>query len=80
MTDATKAINEPKQNTRFNQPSYAGELMPNGAVRGPGGRGDERGGIFDWLPGRETPPCLADHARSHGSSGMIGKKAVCSLP
>jgi membrane peptidoglycan carboxypeptidase len=36
MTAATTALNEKKTNTRFNPPSYAGNTMPPGSVRGPG--------------------------------------------
>jgi membrane peptidoglycan carboxypeptidase len=35
MTNATAALNEPKENTKFNAPNYAGETMPPGAVKGP---------------------------------------------
>jgi membrane peptidoglycan carboxypeptidase len=52
MTAATKAMNEPKTNTKFNPPAYAGDVMPDGAVPGPdsGRGGDPRGpgGIFNF--------------------------------
>ena len=52
MTAATKAINEPKVNTKFNSPSYAGDVMPDGAVAGPGSDhgpgGGPGGGWFNW--------------------------------
>jgi membrane peptidoglycan carboxypeptidase len=38
MTNATKAMNEPKVNTKFNQPNYIGDTMPPGAVPSPNGR------------------------------------------
>ena len=38
MTNATKAMNEPKVNTKFNAPNYLGDTMPPGAVPGPNGR------------------------------------------
>jgi membrane peptidoglycan carboxypeptidase len=67
MTNATKAINAPKQNTRFKPPNYAGDVMPDGAVPGPGDRngngngnggggGGDGGGIFTFPPGRQTRP------------------------
>jgi membrane peptidoglycan carboxypeptidase len=40
MTNATTAMNEPKQNTKFNAPNFAGTTNPPGSVQGP------RGGIF----------------------------------
>jgi membrane peptidoglycan carboxypeptidase len=41
MTNATAAMNEPKVNTKFNAPNYAGTTMPPGAVPPPGGSGRE---------------------------------------
>jgi membrane peptidoglycan carboxypeptidase len=35
MTNATAALNEPKVNTKFNQPNFVGSTMPPGAVPGP---------------------------------------------
>jgi membrane peptidoglycan carboxypeptidase len=44
MTNATAAMNEPKQNTKFNAPNFAGTTNPPGSVEGP------RGGIFGRDP------------------------------
>jgi membrane peptidoglycan carboxypeptidase len=46
MTNATKAMNEPKVNTHFNGPSFAGDLNPPGSVPAP----------FDHIPGRDPRP------------------------
>lgn len=46
MTAATAAMNEPKVNTKFNPPNFAGNTMPPGAVRGP----DTPGKPGDGLP------------------------------
>jgi membrane peptidoglycan carboxypeptidase len=49
MTNATAAMNEPKQNTKFNAPNFAGTTNPPGSVEGP------RGGIFGRDPNQTTP-------------------------
>ncbi len=54
MTNATKAINAPKQNTRFKAPNYAGNVLPDGAVPGPGGGRGGNGGLFTLPPGRQS--------------------------
>jgi membrane peptidoglycan carboxypeptidase len=47
MTAATKSMNEKKVNTKFNPPNYAGDLMPDGAVPGPGSDRNP-GNWFNW--------------------------------
>jgi membrane peptidoglycan carboxypeptidase len=40
MSNATKAMNEPRVNTKFNAPNFIGDTMPPGAVPSPNGRDD----------------------------------------
>ena len=42
MTNATKALNEQRVNTKFNAPNFAGETMPPGAVPSPDGREEKQ--------------------------------------
>jgi membrane peptidoglycan carboxypeptidase len=51
MADATKAMNLPRQNTRFNPPNYLGETEPPGAVPSPTPTGKD-----DWPDGWPTLP------------------------
>jgi membrane peptidoglycan carboxypeptidase len=57
MTAATKAMNEPKVNTKFNPPNYAGDENPPGSVPGPDeNRGRGKNSFPPWFPWPTRPP------------------------